>query len=198
MPYETARLLVLAIMGGFAVLELVRGSFWHRGIATRRDALLDAASMLTLPVLVFPAVLAVAPHIAEAIRPDSEGWLSHLPGWAMFGLLLIGDDLTQYWWHRMSHRWLWLFPLHRAHHSAPYMSVRVVYRNNIVYYLLMPGIWISALLLYWGFGSIYGTYLVLKMAVIISAHSDQPWDAALYRRAPRLMWFVERRVGKEC
>ena len=48
---------------------------------------------------------------------------------AIVGLLLLVDDLTQYWWHRLSHSPL-LWPLHRAHHSAEYMSIRVTFRNN--------------------------------------------------------------------
>lgn len=195
MDFETARPIVTGIMLLFAALEIARGGFWHRGVATRRDTILDAVSSAVLPLMMVPAVLAVAPAIGEAIRPGSQGWLAWLPGWAMFGILLLGDDLTQYGWHRLSHRWLWLFGLHRAHHSAPYMSVRIVYRNNLVYYLLMPGIWISALLVYWGFGDVYGLYLVLKMAVIVGAHSDQAWDAPLYRRLPRLMWVVERLIS---
>lgn len=195
MDYETARPMITAIMVGFAMVELVRGSFFHRGVATRRDAIMDAVSTGVLPLMVLPAVLTIAPFLAEAVHPGSEGWLAWLPSWAMFGILLLSDDLTQYWWHRMSHRRAWLFPLHRAHHSAPYMSVRIVYRNNLVYYMLMPGIWISALLIYWGFGGVYGLYVLLKMTVIVAAHSDQPWDAPLYRRAPQLMWMVERLIS---
>jgi sterol desaturase/sphingolipid hydroxylase (fatty acid hydroxylase superfamily) len=45
-----------------------------------------------------------------------------------------------------------MWPLHRAHHSAAYMSVRIVYRNNAFYYALMPGLWLSGVLLYLGFG----------------------------------------------
>jgi sterol desaturase/sphingolipid hydroxylase (fatty acid hydroxylase superfamily) len=41
----------------------------------------------------------------------------------MVGLLLIADDLSQYWWHRVSHSPL-LWPLHRAHHTATYSSER--------------------------------------------------------------------------
>jgi hypothetical protein len=36
---------------------------------------------------------------------------------AMVGILIVADDLTQYGWHRLSHS-PWLWPLHRAHHSA--------------------------------------------------------------------------------
>ena len=71
----------------------------------------------------------------------------------------------------------------------------MVYRNHLVYYLLMPGIWLSAILVYWGFGAVYGVYVVLKMSVIIGAHSSVPWDAPLYERFPRLMWVVERVIS---
>jgi sterol desaturase/sphingolipid hydroxylase (fatty acid hydroxylase superfamily) len=119
-----------------------------------------------------------------------------MPAWAMFAILLVGDDMTQYWWHRLSHS-SWLYPLHRAHHSAPYMSVRLVYRNNLLYYLFMPGIWVSAVLVYWGFGLVYGIYIVLKMLVIIGAHSNVPWDDRLYqwRWSRPMMWVVERVIS---
>ncbi|HKW83070.1 MAG TPA: sterol desaturase family protein, partial [Burkholderiaceae bacterium] len=116
--------------------------------------------------------------------------------WAMFGLLLIGDDLTQYLWHRASHTPL-LWPLHRAHHTAQYMSIRMTYRNNFFYYLMMPGLWMAGVLLYLGFGAVYGFYFVVKVAVILGAHSAWRWDEPLYRiRALRpLMWLVERTLS---
>lgn len=195
MEFETAKVVVTAILLGFAALELLRGALVQRGQATWKDSLLDGFSLTILPVLVVPAIFAVTPTLVEVVAPGSEGWLAHLPWWAMFGILLLVDDLTQYWWHRLSHRVPWLFGLHRAHHSAPYLSVRVVYRNNLVYYLLMPGLWLSAACVYWGMGAVYGVYVVLKMTVIIGAHSNQPWDAPLYARAPRLMWVVERLIS---
>ena len=63
----------------------------------------------------------------------------------MAAILLVADDLTQYAWHRASHTPL-LWPLHRAHHTAHYMSIRITYRNNFFYYLMMPGLWISGVL----------------------------------------------------
>ena len=191
MDYETAKQMTIAILVGFAVLEMICGRFLNPGTSTRRDAIIDAATTLVLPVVVMPLVFSAAPVAAELLVPDGAGWLADLPWWAMFGILLLADDLTQYWWHRLSHS-SWLYPLHRAHHSGRYLSVRVVYRNHLVYYLLMPGIWLSAILVYWGFGAVYGVYIVLKMTVIIGAHSSVPWDAPLYARLPRLMWVVER------
>ncbi len=89
--------------------------------------------------------------------------------------------MMQYWWHRLSHTVPWLYNLHRPHHNAEYMSVRIVYRNNIFYYLLMPSLWLSGVLVYLGLGWVYAGYVVVKrgggVTVIIAAHSDRRWDA---------------------
>jgi sterol desaturase/sphingolipid hydroxylase (fatty acid hydroxylase superfamily) len=77
------------------------------------------------------------------------------------------------------------------------MSVRLVYRNNIIYYAMMPSLWFAAALIYLGLGWFYAGYLVVKMLVIIGAHSDVKWDAPLYRikwLSP-LMWVVERTIS---
>ena len=75
--------------------------------------------------------------------------------------------------------------------------MRLVYRNNIIYYAMMPSLWFAAVLLYLGLGWFYVGYVVIKMLVIIGAHSDLAWDAPLYRikwLSP-LMWVVERTIS---
>ena len=116
---------------------------------------------------------------------------------ALVGVLLLADDLTQYWWHRTSHEVPWLFALHRAHHSARYLSIRVTYRNNLLYYAFMPGLWASSVLIYLGFGPVYAFYAVVKLFIIVSAHSSVPWDAALlrYRALHPILWVLERVVS---
>ena len=61
------------------------------------------------------------------------------------------------------------------------MSVRVVYRNSLIYYALMPGLWLSSTLVYMGFGPVYVWYAIAKMTVIIAAHSGVLWDQALLK-----------------
>jgi len=113
----------------------------------------------------------------------------------MVGVLLVGDDLAQYAWHRASHAIPALYALHRAHHSAPYMSVSIMYRNNVFYYALMPSLWISGALVHLGFGPVYAVYIVVKLTVIAGAHSSVRWDAPLYRhRALRPVAYVVERV----
>ena len=135
--------------------------------------------------------------LGNTFFPDAKGVIADWPWWAMVGMLLVLDDLSQYWWHRLSHT-TFLWPLHRAHHSAQYMSIRVTFRNNFFYYLMMPGLWFAGALLYVGVGGIvYALYVVVKLAVILGAHCAWRWDQALYKipALRPLMWVLERTIS---
>ena len=194
MNYKIA---ISAIFFFFALVELLRRRFLFKGETRAHDVILDVASALVLPTIIVPMVYLAGAFIAEWAFPGSKNQWADLHPLLMFGILLIADDLTQYWWHRLSHTLPWLYRLHRAHHSANYLSIRVVYRNNFIYYAFMPGIWFSAMLVYWGFAPVYAWYIIMKLTVIISAHSSVPWDEALYQnRITRpLMYLVERVIS---
>ncbi len=163
---------------------------------THEDAPLEAVITLLFAAVIYPSILLLVGWLAHRYTPELAGSIAHWPVLAMIGLLLIGDDLTQYWWHRASHSPL-LWPLHRAHHSAPYMSIRVVYRNNFFYYAMMPGLWISAYLAFLGVGAVLPWYLMFKTLVIFGAHSELRWDRFLYRYRwlHPVAWVVERTIS---
>jgi len=188
---------ITAIFAGFALLELVLGRFLQGAESAPKDVILELAAGLAIPLLIVPSVLWTAPVIVESVAPDSANAWAAWPWWSMLLVLVVADDLTQYWWHRLSHTLPWLYALHRAHHSARYMSVRIVYRNSLVYYALMPGLWFSAALIHLGFGTVYVGYIVFKLTVIIGAHSSVPWDRPLQKnRFTRpLMWWVTRIIS---
>ena len=188
---------VLGIYLGFAVLELFRSNLFSKSEQTRDDGIVEAISMTMLLAVTQPAIIFASAALMGLAFPQWEGALSNINIFAAIALLLVLDDMTQYWWHRASHSFAWLYNLHRAHHNAKYMSVRLVYRNNVIYYAMMPGLWFGGALLYLGLGWVYAGYLVVKMAVIIGAHSDVAWDAPLYRikwLSP-VMWVVERTIS---
>ena len=188
---------IFLIFIGFAVLEIVRTSFFQKPGQTRSDIIVESVSTVTLLVITQPLVLLAGGVVASLIWPDGAGALAGLPVIAGVALFLVFDDMTQYWWHRLSHTVPWLYNLHRPHHNAEYLSVRVVYRNNIFYYALMPGLWLSGGRIYLGLGWIYAGYIVVKMLVIIGAHSDVRWDEPLYKikwLSP-VMWVVERTIS---
>lgn len=194
-PQTVQALAVGATFAGFGLIELLRGRFFSP-LATRDDNLVDVAAAVSLPLVIVPLTLLLCQVAGRHWFPQLHDALAGWPWWAMFSVLLLADDLSQYGWHRLSHT-SWMWPFHRAHHAAPYMGVRVVYRNNLFYYLFMPGLWISGALVYLGFGWTYVAYTIIKMAVIVGAHSEARWDEALYRvKALRpLMWVLERTIS---
>jgi sterol desaturase/sphingolipid hydroxylase (fatty acid hydroxylase superfamily) len=188
--------LIAALILGFATMEFVSRRYRDKVHANGNDTKLELLMFISLLAVAQPAALLGADALCAWLMPGQRDAWAELPWWAMVGILLVGDDMTQYWWHRASHTPL-LWPLHRAHHSARYMSIRITYRNNFFYYLLMPGLWISGVLIFLGFGAVYTAYIVVKIAVILGAHCAWAWDEPLYRvKALRpLMWIVERTIS---
>jgi sterol desaturase/sphingolipid hydroxylase (fatty acid hydroxylase superfamily) len=190
-------IVILCILTGYAFLEGIRGSFFRKKEQTRDDAIVELFSTFGLFFISQPLIILSVQFIMGAAAPQWQDSLAGLPFWAGFALFIIFDDLTQYWWHRASHSFPWLYNLHRAHHNAKYMSVRLVYRNNFFYYAMMPSIWLSATLVYLGLGWVYAVFIVIKLAIITGAHSDVAWDKPLYKikwLSP-IMWVVERTIS---
>lgn len=185
--------LLLSLMLGFVLAEHALG---RARPSSAGDKALDIVGFLVLGALTQPFVFACVYALGHAFAPAYQDALVAQPWYVFLGLLLIFDDLLQYAWHRASHSPL-LWPLHRAHHSTQVMSARVIYRNNLFYYLAMPAIWGSGIVVYLGGIKVYAVYIVVKLAVITGAHSEVRWDEPLYRvpALRPLMWVVQRTVS---
>lgn len=189
-------LVVAGIFLGFILLEIACACF-RQPKGQRRDTLIEVIGSSLLLGVTFPLVMFLSNLLLGGLAPQLKNSLANIHWVAGLGLFLLFDDLTQYWWHRLTHRLPFLYALHRAHHSAPYMSIRIVYRNNSFYYLLMPGIWLAGALIYLGLAPVYYGYLIVKMTVIFAAHSSVAWDEKLYRipALRPLMWVLERTIS---
>lgn len=194
---QIQNLLIVFLIVGFASMEVISRRYRDTVHATANDAKLELFMFLSLLAITQPLAILVTNRLGNWLLPQYKDALANWPWWAMVGILILVDDLTQYWWHRLSHTPL-LWPLHRAHHSAEYMSIRITFRNNFFYYLMMPGLWFAGCLLYLGVGGIvYALYVVVKLFVILGAHCAWRWDEPLYRiRALHpLMWVLERTIS---
>ena len=189
--------LVLCVIAGFGLMEFVSRRERQTVRASADDTKLELLMFLSLLAITQPLIIWVTAKLGAWLAPGFKDSLAALPWWGMVGLLLLAVDLTQYLWLRLSHSSLF-WPLHRAHHSAPYMSIRITFRNNFFFYLMMPGIWFSGALLYLGVGGlVYALYVAFKLFVIIGAHCSWRWDLALYRvpALRPLMWLLERTIS---
>lgn len=189
--------LILGVFALFALLEAQHGKLFKKATEVGDDGKVELIGTLLLFIVTQPLVLFSAGTVMFLVFPQYQGVLAESSLLTHLLLLLIFDDMMQYWWHRLSHSTRFLYNLHRAHHNAKYMSVRIIYRNNFFYYLFMPSLWFSGVLIYLGLGWSYALYLVIKLTVITGAHAEWKWDAFLYKTPwlNPIAWVVERTIS---
>ena len=107
--------LVLCMIVGYAATELISRRYKNTVHATANDTKLELFMFLSLLAVTQPLALLITAKLGAWLAPDYKDVLADWPWWGMVGILILCDDLTQYWWHRLSHSPL-LWPLHRAHH----------------------------------------------------------------------------------
>ena len=184
---------VLLILG---ILEAL-GGLYFSGKRSKTDYTIELVSLATLPTFIQPGIFLVTFFGMNFFLPNLENYFINLHFMWKVGTFLILDDMVQYWWHRWSHTNMTMWKLHRPHHVVEEMGVLVTYRNAILYYALMPGIWLSVILIYLGMGYVYIFYVTVKLIVILLAHSETKWDRFLYRYKVLhpLAWIIERTIS---
>ena len=193
---STPAVIVAVVLSTYIVLELALRRFPWRGIGLR-DTLLDLGAFGAASLLIGPFIVFGSAALAAWLLPESASALSHVAWYWQVLALLIFDDMVQYWFHRACHRYTWLWPLHKFHHTPSYMGVRIIWRNGLFYNALLPNLWLTSILVYLGFGEVYLIYYLVKVIVTIGSHSEIRWDAVLYRHRALhpLAWVVERTIS---
>lgn len=184
---------MLLVLGAMEAI----GGLYLEDKRSKNDWTIELVSLLVLPTLIQPAIFVITIWMGLSWFPGFEDHFVQLAwGWHLLAFLVL-DDMTQYWWHRLSHSNRVMWKLHRPHHVVEEMGVLVTYRNAILYYALMPGIWFSGILIFLGMGYVYLLYLPVKLTVILLAHSETKWDRILYKYKilHPIAWVVERIIS---
>jgi sterol desaturase/sphingolipid hydroxylase (fatty acid hydroxylase superfamily) len=190
--FSIATLIYLA----FSLAELLMGRYKLRGISLN-DWIVDFGTFALGKALIRPAQTFLTAALITVLLPRSAHALADTPVWLQFLAFVVFEDMVQYWYHRSVHTFPSLWGLHLAHHSAPYMGVRMTSRNSFLYSLLFPNHYTAAILVYLGYGEVYVWYTAIKNIVTTAAHSELRWDAFLYRhRALKpIAWIVQRTIS---
>ena len=194
-----SKLIPAIILVTLGVIESFGGLYFNDK-RSKDDLTIELISLTVLPTLIQPAILLFVLFVMDLWFPLYEDFfINTFFLWHVLAFTIL-DDLTQYLWHRLSHENPFMWKLHRPHHVVEEMGVLVTYRNAVLYYAFMPGIWFSALLIYLGMIEVYLYYLPIKMAVILLAHSEIRWDRFLYKYKilHPLAWIVERTISTPC
>ena len=191
-----SKLIPVSVLLFLGIIEALGGLYFNDR-RTKNDFSIELLSLITLPTLIQPGIFLFVLWFMGASFPGLEDYYLTSSLWWHVLAFLILDDLTQYWWHRLSHINKKMWKLHRPHHVVEEMGVLVTYRNAVLYYAFMPGIWFSAVLIYLGMGYVYLFYLPIKLIVILLAHSETKWDKFLYRYKilSPLAWIIERTIS---
>lgn len=195
-PEYISKSIPLFMLLFLAAIEAL-GGLYFESKRSKNDITLELISTTTLPTLIQPVIFLFTFWFMGEFLPDLENYFIHTAIWWHFAAFLVFDDLTQYWWHRLSHINPVMWKLHRPHHVIEEMGVLVTYRNAVLYYAFMPGIWFSAILIYLGMGYAYLFYLPVKLTIILLAHSETRWDRFLYKFPVLhpLAWIIERTIS---
>ena len=188
--------IILVVLG---IIESLGGLYFNDK-RSKDDLTIELISLTVLPTLIQPAILLFVLFVMDLWFPVYEDFfINTFFLWHVLAFVIL-DDLTQYLWHRLSHESPFMWKLHRPHHVIEEMGVLVTYRNAVLYYAFMPGIWFSALLIYLGMIEVYLFYLPIKMTVILLAHSEVRWDRFLYKYKilNPIAWVVERTISTPC
>jgi sterol desaturase/sphingolipid hydroxylase (fatty acid hydroxylase superfamily) len=193
---EIGKIIIASVLLVVGIIESIGGLYFHDK-RTKNDFAIELVSLFTLPVFIQPIIFLLTIWFMGNFFPQFEDYFIGTSLWWHVLAFLIFDDFTQYLWHRLSHANRIMWKLHRSHHVVEEMGVLVTYRNAVLYYALMPGIWFSAILVYLGMGYVYLFYLPIKLVVIILAHSETKWDKFLfkYKILNPIAWILERTIS---
>jgi sterol desaturase/sphingolipid hydroxylase (fatty acid hydroxylase superfamily) len=174
-----SEVMVILLFGSLLLWEYMTGVYQHNN-RVKNDWLVDAISVVQL-VSLKPLVMLVAFSVGAFLFPDLQDHLQGLPFWLGFLLVFIPDDFSHYWIHRLAHEHPSIWPLHRTHHATTVYQTSIAFRENWLWYVVMPGFWWQGLMVYAGLIE----EVVLATAVIglhnVLLHNGLSWDQKLYK-----------------
>lgn len=187
---------------GLPLLLLILGVFefafgLYKNIWSRNEKILDVMSFLAPKVLFAPVFAYFSLKFLPWIVPEAKGVFGWVPFWWGVLIIAVADDLTQYWYHRLHHTVPFLWKFHRTHHSAPYMGMAMASRQNFIYTILFPQIYVTITLTYLGLGLPALIVTGIKGIITTLAHSSLKWDKPFYENKwlHPIAWVMERVIS---
>ncbi|MBA3937091.1 MAG: sterol desaturase family protein [Planctomycetes bacterium] len=102
----------------------------------RLDLQYFALVHLLVSLLIIISSGAVARLFSWSVNAPLQGFISGLPLWVQFPLILVVADLAQYWSHRLMHTVPALWRVHAVHHSSAAMDWLASSRLHLVEVLI--------------------------------------------------------------
>lgn len=170
---------VTGLMLVLGILEALTGRL--RGPRPAEELWVDALSLAQFAGLIKPAIVWMAAQAMAWLAPAWTPLSTWSLPWAVLAYVLLAD-LLHYGYHRLAHSTPFFWQLHKTHHTATAMSISVSYRENWVYFLLMPDLWLAGALVALGGAEVVMIGQLIFGLANVLIHSAFAWDAWLFRR----------------
>ena len=172
-------IIVTSLFFGFIIWEYFSGVY-RRNKRLKNEWLVDVISFGQLAIFK-PLVMFLAFMLGVFFLPDSQNSLNDLPFWMAFLIVFLPDDFSHYWIHRIAHVVPSIWPLHRTHHTTTAYQASISFRENWLWFVVMPGFWWHGLMIYFGLIE----QVILTSAIVgahdVWLHNGSTWDKALYK-----------------
>ena len=123
--------LIMVIWEIYAPRRQLAGSRWQRWTTN--------ISLSMLNILIIRFTVGAAAFLA-AVSASDHGWgllnIIELPNWLTIILTLVLLDLAIYGQHLASHKWRWLWQLHKIHHTDQEFDVTTAVRFHPIEIIL--------------------------------------------------------------
>ena len=96
-------LFLLGVWAIYVILEIYQKKFFMKQGEKPSDAPVEIITAIILLFFMQPFVVASGYALTSRQFSQAQDMIADWHVLAIFGLLLIFDDLTQYWWHRTVH-----------------------------------------------------------------------------------------------
>lgn len=169
---------VTGILAFFFLAEIIAGYLPKR---SRDDWIQEFGGFLALAIVIKPLIVFIAYELGEILIPTFQNQFADLSLWITLPAFLLIDDFIQYWHHRFSHEYSFLWKLHRGHHQAEEMGFFVSFRNSGLFYFIFPNIWWLGFYIFLGGAKAAIIGVVFKQLIVIASHSTIKWDSILYK-----------------
>lgn len=114
--------------------------------------------------------------------PTWLSWVHQTPFWAQAVAALLMAEIWVYVFHRLSHRWDFLWQFHKVHHTVEEMSWSASSRQHPVDFLLIiVGANLPAIILGIDLRSI-ALFVILERFYTVFLHSNLRWDWGWFSR----------------
>jgi sterol desaturase/sphingolipid hydroxylase (fatty acid hydroxylase superfamily) len=162
----------------FATVDLLSGALRKRGAFTLNELGTNILSFVNF-MAIRTVLVGFYSWLLITLLPQYGGFMSGVSFWLVFIVYVLFEEYTHYWIHRLSHSVPWLWRLHKPHHVPEHVNLTVAYRENWLWFVILPNSLMGALLVWAGQPEVAFAAVAWKGSSEFMVHSNTRWDLKL-------------------